>query len=112
MYMCAQIEDTIWDENGDAQTQTKEAAKEITTHVAIHTMHLDGLRELYRHFLRLPDGAVVEVSSQHFVHFLYNYYYSKTDCVQKQIVLYYCFYCNIWIIIVITQYNWISIVDY
>jgi hypothetical protein len=23
--------------------------------------HLDGLRELYRHFLRLPDGAVVEV---------------------------------------------------
>ena len=34
---------------------------EVTTHVSIHTLHLDGLRELYRHFLRLPGGAIVEV---------------------------------------------------
>ena len=24
-------------------------------------MHLDGLREIYRQFLRLPDGAIIEV---------------------------------------------------
>ena len=30
-------------------------------HVAIFTIHLDGLRELYRQFLRLPDGAIIEV---------------------------------------------------
>lgn len=34
---------------------------ETTTHVSIHTLHLDGLRELHRHFLRLPGGAIVEV---------------------------------------------------
>ena len=39
----------------------KEGHREITTHVSVHTLHLDGLRELYRHFLRLPDGAIVEV---------------------------------------------------
>jgi len=37
--------------------------KEVTTHIAIYTLHLDGLRELYRQFLRLPDGAILEVSS-------------------------------------------------
>ncbi|RXM31029.1 hypothetical protein EOD39_7346 [Acipenser ruthenus] len=36
--------------------------KEITTHVSIYTIHLSGLRNLYRHFLRLPDGAIVEVT--------------------------------------------------
>lgn len=39
----------------------KTGHREITTHMSIHTLHLDGLRELYRHFLRLPDGAIVEV---------------------------------------------------
>ena len=33
----------------------------VTVHVAIFTIHLDGLRELYRQFLRLPDGAILEV---------------------------------------------------
>jgi len=56
-----QVEESIWDENGIHHTEHKEGKREITTHVAIHTVHLDGLRELYRHFLRLPDGAVVEV---------------------------------------------------
>lgn len=51
----------VWDETtGKTQEETK-GKEEITTHVAIHTLHLDGLRELYRHFLRLPDGAICEV---------------------------------------------------
>ncbi|GCB72459.1 hypothetical protein scyTo_0002007 [Scyliorhinus torazame] len=32
-----------------------------TTRVSIYTIHPSGLPELYRHFLRLPDGAIVEV---------------------------------------------------
>ena len=53
--------DGSWDNLLEVHRQ-KTGAKEITTHVSIHTLHLDGLRELYRHFLRLPDGAVVEVN--------------------------------------------------
>ena len=44
-----------------ASGRKKTGHREITSHVSIHTIHLDGLRELYRHFLRLPDGAIVEV---------------------------------------------------
>ena len=59
------LDDEIWDENeGDDVTnkrRKKVVKEEITTHVSVHTVHLDGLRELYRHFLRLPDGAIVEV---------------------------------------------------
>ena len=44
--------------------KAKRNGREVTTHVSIHTLHLDGLRELFRHFLRLPDGAIVEVSDQ------------------------------------------------
>ncbi|XP_076802649.1 uncharacterized protein LOC143446753 isoform X2 [Clavelina lepadiformis] len=51
------VYDYIWDED-DLGTNTH---REVTTHIAIHTLHLDGLRELYRHFLCLPDGAIVEV---------------------------------------------------
>ncbi|KAK3732447.1 hypothetical protein RRG08_037451 [Elysia crispata] len=54
-------EESIWDESGKEERQKKRERKEITTHVSVHTIHLDGLRELYRHFLRLPDGAIVEV---------------------------------------------------
>jgi len=49
------------DANGVEKTEIKGGRKEVTTHIAIHTLHLDGLRELHRHFLRLPDGAIVEV---------------------------------------------------
>ncbi|KAK2169280.1 hypothetical protein NP493_1197g00020 [Ridgeia piscesae] len=56
-----EVEQTVWDENGEERTEVKEGKKEVTTHLAIHTLHLDGLRELHRHFLRLPDGAIVEV---------------------------------------------------
>ncbi|XP_033640408.1 uncharacterized protein LOC117300735 [Asterias rubens] len=61
------VYDYIWEEEDvdeDALEGDKQKGKiksEITTHVSIHTLHLDGLRELHRHFLRLPDGAIVEV---------------------------------------------------
>jgi len=51
--------DEQWD-NPSAHGR-KTGAREVTTHVSIHTIHQDGLIELYRQFLRLPDGAVVEV---------------------------------------------------
>lgn len=62
-----QLDEDTWDasQNGDTaeerQAAKEKLRKEVTTHVSIHTLHLDGLRELHRHFLRLPDGAVVEV---------------------------------------------------
>ncbi|XP_051909950.1 uncharacterized protein ofcc1 [Hippocampus zosterae] len=34
---------------------------ETSTHVAIHTLYVSGLKQRYRHFLRRPDGAIVEV---------------------------------------------------
>ncbi|XP_048451688.1 uncharacterized protein ofcc1 [Rhincodon typus] len=46
------------------QTPGSEAGcGEITTHVSIYIIYLSGLQELYRHFLRLPDGAIVENTS-------------------------------------------------
>ena len=59
-----QVEQTVWDEDGEERTEVMKGKKDVTTHLAIHTLHLDGLRELYRHFLRLPDGAIVEVITQ------------------------------------------------
>ncbi|KAF7667287.1 hypothetical protein LDENG_00067670 [Lucifuga dentata] len=34
---------------------------ETSTHVAVYTLYLSGLKQRYRHFLRQPDGAIVEV---------------------------------------------------
>lgn len=34
---------------------------DITSHVSIYTVYPGGFQELYRHFLRLPNGAIVEV---------------------------------------------------
>lgn len=34
---------------------------ETSTHVVIHTLYLSGLKQRYRHFIRQPDGAIVEV---------------------------------------------------
>ena len=34
---------------------------EVTTYLSIHTLHLDGIRELYRHFLRQDNGTIIEV---------------------------------------------------
>ena len=54
----SQLDDKLWDKNSRRQRNN---TREVTTHTSIHTLHVDGLRELYRHFLRLPDGAIVEV---------------------------------------------------
>lgn len=35
--------------------------REVTTHLSIYMLDLSGSRRLYRHFLRLPDGAVCEL---------------------------------------------------
>lgn len=45
----------------DGNSAGHQGHREITSHVSIYTIHLDGLRQLFRHFLRLPDGAIVEV---------------------------------------------------
>lgn len=37
------------------------AFRETSVHVAVYTMELHGARELYRHFLKTPDGAIVEL---------------------------------------------------
>ncbi|OQS06315.1 hypothetical protein THRCLA_01644 [Thraustotheca clavata] len=34
---------------------------EVTTHIAIFTLELDGSRQLYRHFIKNPDGEILEV---------------------------------------------------
>lgn len=34
---------------------------ETSTHVAVYTLYLNGLKQRYRHFLRQPDGAIIEV---------------------------------------------------
>ncbi|XP_028289185.1 uncharacterized protein ofcc1 [Parambassis ranga] len=34
---------------------------ETSTHVSIYTLYLNGLKQRYRHFLRQPDGAIIEV---------------------------------------------------
>nr|XP_025035101.1 uncharacterized protein LOC112543981 [Pelodiscus sinensis] len=41
-------------------SESEARSGEITVHVSIFTVHLSGFQELYRHFLRLPDGAIVE----------------------------------------------------
>ncbi|XP_029418683.1 orofacial cleft 1 candidate gene 1 protein [Nannospalax galili] len=33
----------------------------VTSYVSVYTMYPRGFQELYRHFLRLPDGAIIEV---------------------------------------------------
>ncbi|XP_067424497.1 uncharacterized protein [Emydura macquarii macquarii] len=44
----------------DEISESQASSAEITVHVSIYTVHLSGFQELYRHFLRLPDGAIVE----------------------------------------------------
>ncbi|KAJ7338520.1 hypothetical protein JRQ81_012422 [Phrynocephalus forsythii] len=44
-----------------------------TVHVVIYTVHLRGFQEVYRHFLRLPSGAIVEAFGDiSGIHFIYN----------------------------------------
>lgn len=52
----------------DVVESVKTQKKEKTSHIAIHTLHTDGLRELYRHFLVMPDGAILEVRHYYIKH--------------------------------------------
>jgi hypothetical protein len=36
-------------------------SKEVTTHLAIYNLEIDGSKTLYRHFLRMPDGTIIEL---------------------------------------------------
>ncbi|KAK1885052.1 Chitin synthase 4, partial [Dissostichus eleginoides] len=36
---------------------------ETSTHVAVYTLYLSGQKQRYRHFLRQPDGAIVEAGT-------------------------------------------------
>merc|ERR1711988_996581 len=61
------VYDYVWEtedfddsEDNDVSSPS-EYTREITTHISIHTLHLDGMRELFRHFLRQPDGSILEV---------------------------------------------------
>lgn len=47
------VHDYVWEE--------EQGERKATTHVSTHTLNLDGSRDLHRQFLRLPDGAIVEV---------------------------------------------------
>ncbi|XP_060046770.1 uncharacterized protein LOC103114577 [Erinaceus europaeus] len=40
---------------------------DVTSHVSVYTIYPSGFQELYRHFLRLPSGAIVE---NYFVNFI------------------------------------------
>jgi hypothetical protein len=34
---------------------------QVTTHLTIYNQELDGSKTLYRHFLRMPDGTIIEL---------------------------------------------------
>ncbi|XP_030622931.1 uncharacterized protein ofcc1 [Chanos chanos] len=60
------VYDYIWTEEEPPGGQERPGGAaavvgETSTHVSIYTLHLSGLRECYRHFLRQPDGAIIEV---------------------------------------------------
>ncbi|XP_026056603.1 uncharacterized protein ofcc1 [Carassius auratus] len=60
------VYDYIWTEEEPVvelaqPSGTPNTGCETSTHVSIYTLHLSGLRQHHRHFLRQPDGAIIEV---------------------------------------------------
>ncbi|XP_055786366.1 uncharacterized protein ofcc1 [Salvelinus fontinalis] len=65
------VYDYIWTEEGplagcapprgDPHGAVPAAGGESSTHVSVYTLYLSGQRHRYRHFLRQPDGAILEV---------------------------------------------------
>lgn len=48
--------------------KSRATPRDTTVYVSIFTVHLSGFQELYRHFLRLSDGAIVEVGPNTWLH--------------------------------------------
>ncbi|XP_065742088.1 uncharacterized protein, partial [Phocoena phocoena] len=69
------VYDYIWKSHGDVQSsisscdlqqqnETSVSALgpgDVTSHIAVYTVYPSGFQELYRHFLRLSSGAIIEV---------------------------------------------------
>ncbi|XP_059671648.1 uncharacterized protein LOC104261486, partial [Gavia stellata] len=65
------VSDYIWKDHASTpgvsscglqhQDQSPGSGGSTTVRISVYTVHLSGFQELYRHFLRLPDGAIVEV---------------------------------------------------
>ena len=60
-YLSIKVAEEEWDTA--KPNKRKPLRQEMITHISIHTIHLDGLRQLHRHFLKLNNGAIVEVRS-------------------------------------------------
>uniref|UniRef100_A0A673JFD3 Uncharacterized protein n=1 Tax=Sinocyclocheilus rhinocerous TaxID=307959 RepID=A0A673JFD3_9TELE len=63
------VYDYIWTEEEPVvglapPSGTPNTGCETSTHLSIYTLHLSGLRHHYRHFLRQPDGAIIEVAGR------------------------------------------------
>uniref|UniRef100_A0A8C1XHX2 Uncharacterized protein n=1 Tax=Cyprinus carpio TaxID=7962 RepID=A0A8C1XHX2_CYPCA len=63
------VYDYIWTEEEPVvglapPSGTPNTGCETSTHLSIYTLHLSGLRQHYRHFLRQPDGAIIEVAGR------------------------------------------------
>ena len=66
---------------------------ETSTHVAIYTLYLSGLKQRYRHFLRQPDGAIIEVGNQHILFNLSKQLLSQSNHKGRNLCLYTVYVC-------------------
>uniref|UniRef100_A0A3P9AFV1 Uncharacterized protein n=1 Tax=Esox lucius TaxID=8010 RepID=A0A3P9AFV1_ESOLU len=57
------VYDYIWIEGGPLADRVPTVGSGSCTHVSIYTLYLSGQRHRYRHFLRHPDGAILEVGN-------------------------------------------------
>ncbi|XP_061850906.1 uncharacterized protein LOC104551953, partial [Colius striatus] len=72
-------------QNQDPSTDSAATWREnMTVHISVYTVHLGGFQELYRHFLRLPDGAIVEAFGDSTGEGLsYNEMSTAEECISK-----------------------------
>nr|XP_034366608.1 orofacial cleft 1 candidate gene 1 protein [Arvicanthis niloticus] len=45
----------------DESFESAVGSRRVISHISVYTVYPNGFQELYRHFLRLPDGAIIEV---------------------------------------------------
>ncbi|XP_028619106.1 orofacial cleft 1 candidate gene 1 protein [Grammomys surdaster] len=45
----------------DESFESAVGPRRVISHISVYTVYPNGFQELYRHFLRLPDGAIIEV---------------------------------------------------